>query len=235
MNQQINKTDNNDFIPSHFLTVYTRENNSFEKYLEVGEIIKGKSGYEVSNSMPADEEFLQDLANSIITQNFKVLKWKGLIPNNILYCHSENEKPTIVWHRQPEKRKLYFDEEMGIDSDFYHLPNLLFFVHNEILSVFRLGQNPRLTSYLYMVPLPNIYENSSVCLGNGKTEKAKCLEEYIENTEKLFYCTRFNALHHKKFGKGIVFADLIKKKDINIFPLVKSKQKTLKNLFNELS
>lgn len=231
---EIYKHENQDFVPTHFMTVYSRI-DSRDKYLEIGEIKQKGERFEIGPAIPNDMDFLSDLVESIKVENFKALKWSGLIPENVIYCASETQDPTIVWFQPACKKKLFFDSEIGIKTNIFDLPPLLFSCKDGTLSVFRLTEKPNINSNLFMVPLPNIYGSSSVCLGNNKQKKAKSLEQYMINIEELFYKTRFNALHHKKFGEGIIYVDLMQKNNINLFPLVEAEQKTIKKLINELS
>lgn len=234
-NLEIKSEENKLFVPTHFLTIYSRTDSSFEKYLEIGEIKQQGSEFVIGPAIPNDMDFLTDLVNCIKVENFKALRWSGLIPSNVIYCTSETQDPTIVWYQPATKKKLFFDSEMGIKTNIFDLPPLLFVCKEDELSVFRLRETPHIKAELFMVPLPNIYDSSRVCLGNNQAKKAKNLEDYILNMENLFYKTRFNALHHTKFGEDIIYVNLMEKNNLNLFPLVPAQQKTIKNLLNELS
>lgn len=232
---EIKQEENNEFVPTHFLTVYSRKDSSFEKYLEIGEIIQKGDKFEIGPAIPNDMDFLSDLVDCIKVENFKALKWQGLIPSNVIYCSSENQNPVIIWYQAATKKQLFFDSDMGVKTNIFDLPPLLFACKGNQLSVFRLREQPHIDSELYMVPLPNIYNTSKVCLGSNKTKKPKNLEQHISNMQDLFYKTRFNALHHLKFGEGVVYIDVMRKNNLNLFPLVISEQKTIKKLIHELS
>jgi len=234
-NLEIHKEENQDFVPTHFMTIYSRIDSSHEKYLEIGEILQKGDKFEIGPAIPNDMDFLSDLVNSIKVENFKALKWNGLIPENVIYCASETQHPTVIWFQPACKKKLFFDSEMGIKTNVFELPPLLFSCKGGTLSVFRLVEKPNINSQLFMVPLPNIYGSSAVCLGNNKEKKAKSLEQYIVNIEDLFYKTRFNALHHQKYGEGVIYVNMMEKNNLNLFPLVEAEQKTIKKLINELS
>lgn len=231
------------FVPTHFMTVYQRDGNEHgDKYMEIGNIIKENGKYKVGPSAPVDMEFLTDLVSSIKVENFKALKFKALVPDNVLYYHSEDAEPTIIWEHKSCEKQLYFKKDMGIESGIYKLPNILFATHKDDLYCFRIdaqeGINKDLTlQQLHMMPLPNIYDDCKVCLGGNesKMKKAKCLEEYIKNMEDLFFKTRFNALHHESFGKDTIVVDVMRSKNINNFPYVLAPIKTLKELLHELS
>ena len=237
---EIRDYTNQEFIPTHFLTVYCRNSNSHqEKYLEVGDIINKGKKYHVGASRPADMDFLTDLVQAIKVDNFKALKFKGLLPNNVLFSHAENENPTLIWYRIPEKRYLHFAKDMSIESAEYQTPPVLFVLNDGELFVYRLIDFEITNeTKLYKLPLPNIHEGSDVCLGNNehKFKKAKCLEDIIKLYEDLFYKTRFNALHDESFfDEGVIYIDVLKNKNISSYPLKQAKVKTIKNLLHDLS
>lgn len=233
---QIFDFQNSPLIPTHFLTVFKSAVNS-DLYLESGKITKVGNSYTVGESVPADMDMLTDLVASIKTVNFKSLKFKSLIPKNVLYVNAEQADPVIIWHRAPERRHLEMREGVG-NTGTYSMPMILFACAKGSLYSFRMEwDNVEPDSELFYMPLPNIYNDSKVCLGGAsrRLKKAKSLEEYMEVMELLFYATDFNALHHKNFGKDVVFVDVLKEGDLNLFPKVPAKQKTLKALLNELS
>jgi PRTRC genetic system protein B len=237
---QIRDHENKPFIPTHFLTVYSQGGNDYSnKYLEVGEIQHIDGKYKIGVSQPADKEFLNELVSTIKVANFKALRFKGLVPENVWYYHSEDAEPTIIWTHKKCSKQLHFLKSMGIESGIYKLPNILFATHKDELYCFRLDNGNTIEKSLeldiHMMPLPNIYDDSKVCLGGNKLKKAKTLDEYIHNMEELFFKTRFNALHHEGFGKDTIVIDVMKYKDINRFHYVSAKQKTLKKLLDEIS
>jgi PRTRC genetic system protein B len=232
---EIKKDEKSDFVPTHFLTIYSRKGSSFEKYLEIGEIKQGENGFEIGPAIPNDMDFLTDLVDCIKVENFKALKWKELIPSNVIYCNSENQNPVIIWYQTATKKQLFFDSNMGIETAIFDLPPLLFACKGNELKIFRLIEVPNINSELFMVPLPNIHDDSKVCLGNNKPKKAKNLEQHIANLEDVFYKTRFNALHHTQFGDDVIYVDVMKENNLNLFPLVLSEQTTVKKLIYELS
>lgn len=238
---QIRDHENKPFIPTHFLTVYSQGGNAHgDKYLEVGEIVHKEGKYQIGASQPADKDFLNELVSTIKTEHFSALKWKGFIPENVWYCHSVDAEPTLIWVYKKCTKQLHFLKSMGIESGEYKLPNILFATHKDELYCFRLDNGSTFfkdldLAQLHMMPLPNIYDDSKVCLGGNKLKKAKTLDEYIHNMEELFFKTRFNALHHEEFGAAEIIIDVMKHKDINRFQYVHSKQKTIKKLLDEIS
>jgi len=238
---QIRDHENKPFIPTHFLTVYSQGASTYgDKYLEVGEITKVGDKYQIGASQPADKDFLNELVSTIKTEHFNALKWKSFIPENVWYCHSVDAEPTLIWVHKKCEKHLHFLKSMGIESGVYKLPNILFATHKDELYCFRLDNGRDFFKdldlpQLHMMPLPNIYDDSKVCLGGNKLKKAKTLDEYIYNMEELFFKTRFNALHHEGFGKDTIVIDVMKYKDINRFHYVSAKQTNLKKLLDEIS
>jgi hypothetical protein len=142
---QIRDHENKPFVPTHFLTVYSQGGNDYSnKYLEVGEIQHVDGKYKIGVSQPADKEFLNELVSTIKTEHFAALKWKGLIPENVWYCHSVDAEPTLIWTHKKCTKQLHFKKEMGIESGVYKLPNILFATHKDELYCFRLDNGSSL-------------------------------------------------------------------------------------------
>lgn len=227
--------------PTHFMTVYSKsshnDNDYEERYMEIGPILKTENGYKIGASSPVSLDFLNDLAATIKIQNFKALRFKGLLPKNVLYCHSDSENPSLIWYIPKQQQMLYFSKSIRKESEVFEILDMVFVTHDGELYVYRLSSSFLLNeeSLLYMVPLPNIYENCSVCLGNNKLKKATTLEQYMANMESLFYKTRFNALHHEKMGEGVIYTEAIKENDFRLFPYVPAPVKNIKELLNEIS
>ncbi len=235
------------FVPTHLITIYCRDGSDHaEKYLEITEVIKNTKPtkqnpkpFILGNSSPADAEFLRDLVSTIKAENFEALQFKGIIPSNVLYFKSIDESPILLWYRESETRRLVFSDELGMESGEYIMPKILFSVKHGELSVFRIDEDTfNDTTILNLVPLPNIHDDSTVCLGNGskKQKKSKCLEDVIANYEELFYNTRFNVFHNDTyFPIEVEIKELSKNKDIRQWPVKKSDYKNFKQLFNEIA
>lgn len=237
---ELNDENNKAFQPTHFVTIYRRGDN-FSKgdlYMEIGPILKDGKKYRIGPSMQADKDFLNDLVASVKTDNFKALKFKGLVPENVHWFHSESQDPTIIWTNESCERQLYFSTK-NVESGIYKMPRLLFACSKGQLFVFRLATDEPITMerFIFMMPLPNIYDDGQVCLGDSKRKlkKPQTMDDYIQNMESLFFNTKFNSIHHNKFGKGIVFVDKIRTKNMDDFPFIASPQKTIKKLFDEIS
>lgn len=238
---QIDALDTQNLVPSHFMTVYSR--NDRDPYLEIGEFILVDGKYKVGPSVPADLEFLNGLARTIKQENFQALKFKGLTPQNVIFHHSENNEPSIMWVMEPCKKQIYFSSSMGIASGIYEFPRTLFTCNRGGLDCYRLKEKDKINLDMkaYVMPLPNIGHHGDVCLGNSKSKlaKPKTMEEYIEQMENLFFQTTFNVWHHDYFTKDKQYKamkDLMKKRDLKLFPLIEPKNKqTLKTLRNALS
>jgi hypothetical protein len=233
------------YVPTHIMTLYSEDNLTFgEKYLEISEIIPNpkkaekSKPYIIVNTAPADGMFLRDLVSSIKAENFDALQFKSIIPSNILYFKSVDETPSIVWYRESELRMLHFKEDMGIKSGNYIMPKVIFMLRDNDLSVFRITDEVITEkTALYLLPLPNIHDDSTVCLGNAKRNRqSKCLEDVILKYEELFYQTRFNVFHNDEyFPKDINISELTMNPDIRQWPIKLSDTKTLKALLNEIS
>lgn len=242
---EIDSYKRKNYVPTHIMTLYTENNRAFgDKYLEISEIIPNpkkaekSKPYIIINTTPADGMFLRDLVSSIKADNFDALQFKSIIPSNVLYFKSVDETPSIVWHRESETRMLHFKEDMGIKSGNYIMPKVIFMLHDNDLSVFRITDEMiSEKTALYFLPLPNIHDDSTVCLGGAKRNRqSKCLEDVIQKYEELFYHTRFNVFHNDEyFPKETNISELTMNLDIRQWPIKLSETKTLKALLNEIS
>ena len=244
---EIHSYRNKSFVPTHILTLYCRDDNkNKEKYLEITEVIKNPNitkenprAYVPGNTAPADNEFLKDLVSTIKAENFDALQFRGLIPRNVLYFKSIDESPVLMWYRDPEPRYLYFSDDLTMKTGEYQMPKMLFSLRDDELSVFRITDAELSEkTELYLVPLPNIHDDSTVCLGGGgkRQKKPKCLEDVIQKYEELFYNTRFNVFHNDDmFPKDTKIESISKNKDISKWPIKLSETKNLKKLLNEIT
>jgi hypothetical protein len=242
---EINAYQNKSFIPTHIMTLYSQDNRAYgEKYLEISEIIPNPKKaektkpYIIVNTAPADGTFLRDLVSTIKAENFDALQFKSIIPSNVLYFKSVDETPSIIWYRESETRLLHFKEDMGIKSGNYIMPKVIFRFHNNDLSVFRITDEMITEkTALNLLPLPNIHDDSTVCLGGAKRNRqSKCLEDVILKYEELFYHTRFNVFHNDEyFPTGTNISELTMNLDIRQWPIKLSETKTLKDLIHEVS
>jgi hypothetical protein len=242
---EIDSYKNKNYVPTHIMTLYSENNRAFgDKYLEISEIIRNpkkaekSKPYIIVNTAPADGMFLRDLVSSIKAENFDALQFKSIIPSNVLYFKSVDETPSIVWYRESETRMLHFKEDMGIKSGNYIMPKVIFMLHDNDLSVFRITDEMITEkTALYFLPLPNIHDDSTVCLGGAKRNRqSKCLEDIIQKYEELFYQTRFNVFHNDEyFPNETNISELTMNLDIRQWPIKLSETKTLKALLNEIS
>jgi len=241
---EINAYKNKTFTPTHILTLYSERGSAHgEKYLEISEIIPNpkqtqySKPYIIANTAPADGTFLRDLVSTIKAENFDALQFKSIIPSNVLYFKSVDETPSIVWYRESETRMLHFKEDMELKTGNYILPKLIFMLNDNDLSVFRITDEVITEkTALYLLPLPNIHDDSTVCLGSGgkRQRQSKSLEDVIHKYEELFYHTRFNVFHNDEcFPEGTKISELPMYM-VN-WPLKLSETKTLKELLHEIS
>jgi PRTRC genetic system protein B len=221
----------NDFKPFSPMAVLTIYERNHERYLEMAPFIKREGKYQVGAQKPASQAFLNDLANTIKQENFEALKFKGLIPKNVIYFHSEDQYPTLIWLLPSHKRHLYFSNEEKIKSGIYQLPDMLLAWDDGTLYCFRLNLKGDITldTPLYLMPLPNIYDNGRICLGNGKTKKPRCLEDVIANGEIMFFNTNFSEWYHQGYNKGELPQNLFKNTDLRAIKLFPAKTKSLKH------
>lgn len=223
------------FVPQCFLMVY--KTNEGEYYLEGGDVLHNRqtNQYTLGVTKPVDELFLSELVDAIKQDHFEPLKWKGFIPKNVLYCDASKREPKLIWYQEPKHMYLYFSDETKIESALYRMPPLIFKLEQSELFVYRLSTddvNPDVL--LYHLPLPNIYEDAKICLGEAKSKrrKNKTLDDVMQFYIDVFYKTEFNSLHHEiPLPNGEIYVSYLNaNKDLNQWPLTPINKLTLKKL-----
>ena len=117
----------------------------------------------------------------------------GEIPENLLYASTSIDSYRLVWYRKPEKRYLYFTEDLGIPNGEVLVPGLVYVTDGSGLSLYAFkGNKPK--KLLYKAPFFNT--DNSVCLGSGKLKKPKdqTYRNWMAFWEEMFWKTEFSHL-----------------------------------------
>lgn len=206
---------------------YKGDDGDSSYYLERRDIDdSGKMGA----GIPLTEDCISGMVRSFSSTDRLVVH--GDIPINMLYADCRHGREKYVWYRKPEKRNIFFTEDLEIPSGLVSVPGLVYKVENKDLYVFSYVAK-RLTSKtrLYRAPFFNVYDSGKICLGNAKIRKPQeCTYSGImEYWEDMFWKSEFSHL----LGPNPVCSNLssLYKKLINTdkaFPveeLVKEKMK----------
>lgn len=114
----------------------------------------------------------------------------GAIPENLLYASANFDNYKLVWYRKPERRLMYFVEDLGIPNGEMEIPGLVYSTNGLALRVFAYkGSKPK--KILYQAPFFNV--NESVCLGSAKIPKPKeqTFQNWIQYWEDMFWKSEF--------------------------------------------
>lgn len=174
-----------DLEPKMAIIVYKSEDDIF--YLERRDI---SSDGIMGAGVPLTENCLTNIVKGLSATEKDIVH--GSIPPYLLYADCRTGLNKYVWYRKEEKRKLYFNEGLGINNGEMYVPGLVYQVSGNTLSVY--AYKGRLTekSKLYRAPFFNV-SDSSVCLGSAKVQKPEDMtyENIIQYWEQMFWQSEF--------------------------------------------
>lgn len=175
--------------PKSAIIVY-KSQTANEYYLEHRKI-DPHSGRMTAGSPLSENTLGKIMATLAVDNSHFDIGIHGRIPANLLYCDTRLGNTTLVWYNPPEKRKLYFTKNAGINDGEMIVPGLLYVVKNNRLALYAFkGQKPK--KKLYMAPFMNV-DSTHVCLGTAKVRKPedRTFENMIAYWEKMFWQSEF--------------------------------------------
>ena len=200
MNETVSNSHLNGLLPEVALIMYSRHKNygQEENYVEVADFIRTGEGYKMLPGKPITKTGAEQIAKSLSTCSAANLRPKEgtLIPSNVL-SFSGGSNPMVLWVVKEQTLACSFDEVLNIPASSMRYPNILFRVKNNCLSVFAVKtETVTLTEILYVLPLPNIYSTSAVCLGDADvSEQSEYLQDFMKQYENAFFSSEFNIYH----------------------------------------
>jgi len=224
------------YNPSDMLIFYRNSNRA---YVEHHEINKGV----VQEGKPVTRKMLSDMA--LAAQEQKVLSTAttvNLLPTNVLIYDTRAGKHIIAWYEKPQIRiiKMLDEDTNKTIARPVPMPAVLFVANSEDLSVYamRTGSGrPSLSTPLFMAPVPNIYADSNVCMGDISCPKGiDDISDLISAWSAKFWSGKFTHSMHK-CSKTDLEKLYPKLKKAKIFPakeLIPAKIKNVKSLFRSL-
>lgn len=166
---------------------YSRERS----FLEMRPINKeGRMGAGV----PVTYEFMNTLMESYTGEMSGIPH--GRMPSNMLWCDSRRGQEKYIWYNPPQKRQMYFREDLGISDGIFNVPGIIYIVFRDSLDIFSYkGKCPKEKTELYLAPFFNV-TGSSVCLGSSTLEKPQEVDfkELQVYWEKRFWLSEFSHL-----------------------------------------
>lgn len=190
--------DNDTMIPVMALVVYCNKGPISNNYVEVAKFECSEKGHELMPGRPLGKKDAQKISETLSRGSEDFLRPANgcFIPKNILSYWGTETEPTIVWYVKPHCRRAWFSKSTGIKGKSLPYPCLVFKVSEGDLSVFVCPDDEiKVESSLYPLPLPNIYENCEVCLGDAEILTSPNIHEVVKNYEQAFFETEYNVFH----------------------------------------
>jgi PRTRC genetic system protein B len=206
------------FQPRIAIVAYATSDGWQECYLESHEISKeGK----LLEGKPLKQETLEGIVDIFFNERQNRVNIGGLIPENLL---SFNILPgghyEMIWYRPEEQRQLYFSETLKIPNGTAWVPELIYSVEKDRLSIYAIKNNnvrPGADVQLFNGPFHNV-TGGSVCLGSAKVKKPtnKSYENLMKYWEDMFWLSEFTHLggseNPTKSNLNILWKKIISKK-----------------------
>lgn len=225
---ELNEILREQLTPSQALIIYRRAPTdravtpNETAYIELHPIITAGERYTLGPGAPLTKKQVVNLAALATADRSALLGGFLPVTGRLLYLDPSPALPQLLWWRPPEKRALIFDErQSGIASGVYPLPALLFNLKDRDLSVYAVADaavTPQ--SPIKNTPLPNIYEDGRICMGNCRLPAMRGdIVPLIERYEELFYRSEFTHFIHKRPARSPVTALFKKIAGADAFPV----------------
>lgn len=178
------------YEPTHQLVIYNGSSNN--AYVEHYEIIKSGSKKVLSEGKPLTKKALRQLLEMVVVSDTQVISnINQLMPDNVLFFDNRIGKSKLIWWSKAQERELIGINKNKVKAK---LPAFLYELEDDSLSIYAIKTNkrPDLKTPLFHAPLPNVYENAKVCMGDVKKPKNKTeLVEVIAAWEQAFWGSKF--------------------------------------------
>ena len=204
-------------VPKAALIAYECRNNNYscsQNYLELHPINeKGRMGA----GIPVTYDFMNSLVESY-TESMNGIP-HGRVPSNMLWCDTRKGHERYVWYNPPQKRKMYFKENLNIPDGSFNVPGVIYAVERGHMNIHAFkGKAPEEKTELYLAPFFNVTD-SSVCLGNSSLEKPQDMDFHglQEYWEKRFWLSEFSHLGGNRNPTGSNLVSVTEKARANPF------------------
>jgi PRTRC genetic system protein B len=209
MNEDLTKP----LVPTQMIVIYEQRKGTEEQkdaYIERSALTEKDGKYIPGPMMPLEADHIGNLV-SLLRKKDKARSIGGYIPPHVKYFLPNDGKPTILWVRPPQKYKIFWAKEVKLKEELIRKPAMVYLLKDGGLRIWCVKDKIiRPATKLYRLPLPNSYENGTICWGNTKhlTNMAGTIEMEIQLWEGRFWNSEFahmggkDALH--KLWAGIV-------------------------------
>lgn len=191
------------YKPAHQLVIYSEGSKS---YIEHYEIIDVDGKQMLSEGKPLTKKSLKNMLDLVLTSDKSMFATVSkLIPENILYYDPRPGKRKLIWFEKASLRVLHGINKNPVKAK---LPAFLFVLNDDLLSIYALktaGRRPDLKTPLFHAPLPNVYKEGNVCMGNVKKPVSTIeISDLITSWQKAFWGSEFtNHLYDDKVLKQL--------------------------------
>lgn len=185
------------YKPKCGLVVYEQKDSEHfksEYYIEEFSISENNGKFTAGPTSPMRLSLVEQVFKAIGKEHTSEIFFKGMIPKNIIYFKKELFKINLVWYEKPKKVSITIKDNSEKTVHIINTPITVFRVNDDSLSVYAVDTlKIKETTDLYYMPLPNIYDNNAVCLGNVSiSEQYDCVEDIIEEYSNAFWQSEFN-------------------------------------------
>jgi PRTRC genetic system protein B len=163
----------------------------------------------ISPGVPLSKQAMNKMIKSVKQSAHKMLKFKDIIPENIIHYNCDPITPYLIWFSPAGKKKLYWTAQMQIPDGEAHVPPMVFILKNQELDVYAVSENrrPNMKSALFNVPFCNVDDEGGVCTGNVSLPDCSFIDDLMKSYESIFWDTRFSGhgLDNEAIIKGFNF------------------------------
>jgi len=185
-------------IPSEGIVTYKTKDSNNIAYVEKGKFVERNGNYKLQGLTPFTYDQIKILVDTV--NPLKGIYLDNLIPSNVLFYENSYLSPNLMWVAKKAIRKILFKDESKTES--YLIPDTLFVSEGSKLFVYFIKQKEAkkitINTKVYQTHFYNVYDNCSVCIGNGYKlgKESISLEKYIEKVEfNFFEGSMFNHAH----------------------------------------
>lgn len=211
-----------------YLILILYKNNDELSYIEKANIVDNKA----KAFTPLTKQDISKLSKELGNISLSLLG--GLMPKTVAYYKPINVF-TFAWRYEKKEANLKYGDTLNIKNGIKKLPFILFMILDETLYAWAYKTWKDYDTDLYYLPLHNIHEDNSVCMGsvNLKPVKSDNFETYIKRLEYLFFELKGTAIHNSKAFETNI--NTLHKNIHTSFPvnqLIKVKNTKFKNIIN---
>lgn len=178
------------YKPTHQLVIYSEGSKS---YIEHYEIITVDGKQMLSEGKPLTKKSLKNMLDLVLTSDKSMFATVNkLLPENVLFYDPRPGKLKLMWYNKASVQVLH-----GINKNpaKAKLPAFLFVLNDDLLSIYAMktgSKRPDLKTPLFHAPLPNVYKEANVCMGNVKKPSLTIeISDLISSWEKAFWGSEF--------------------------------------------